>query len=229
MSREAVSTGLCSAGVGEDCGAVKGLGVVAARMTGGARAWAHAGILYRWNKQVWFFELQGHRQLNDEPVKNDPSRPSMVWVEPKLAQERVRLVANRCKLIFRKHQENKIPYGFRYSRTAFDEGGILRLGDGEVGLTCATIVDAVFAAEKIPLLDPEKWDPPDNEDRQSRRLLIAVIRKSDPERAAVLEGEIDAPRIRPEEVVAAAAIHPKIGTFVSLADGAAVVTERLGL
>jgi hypothetical protein len=105
---------------------------------------------------------------------------------------------------------------------------MLHLGSAEVGLTCATIVDAIFASEGIPLLDPSQWPPADDDDKKSRRAFIAILREKDPEHAAVLEAEIEAPRIRPEEVVAAAAIHPTVGTFDTLLDGAAIVAERVG-
>jgi len=229
MSREAVSQRICLAGAKTECGALRKLGVAAARMTRGDRAWTHAGILYRWGRGIRFFELKSHHELSDEPITDEPVRPSVLWVEPRIQPERAFLVATRCQLVARRHREKKIPYGFRYNRTSFDEQGIIRLGAGEVGLTCATIVDAVFASERLPLLDPNTWPPPDAEDKKTRRGVIADIRKRDREHADILEAEIEAPRIRPEEVVAAAAIHPTIGTFETLVDGAAAVTDRLGL
>jgi len=185
--------------------------------------------LYRWKKGIRFFELKTHRKLSDEPITDDPARPGIVWVEPRIPPERALLLKAKCQLVSQLHQEKGFPYGFRYSRTAFDTQGMLRLGPGEVGVTCATIVDAIFASEGMPLLDPSRWPPPDNDDKSLRRGVIADIRKRDREHADVLEAEIDAPRIRPEEVVAAAAIHPTVGTFDTLLDGAAVVAERLGL
>ena len=229
MSREAVSDRICLAGPNTECQALRMLGVVAARITNSTSAWAHAGILYRSKKEIRFFELRTHRKLTDEPIKDDHRRPSIVWVEPRIQPERATLVIAKCRLVMKHYKENTLPYGFRYSRTSFDEHGTLHLGSSEVGLTCATIVDAVFTSEGLRLLDPSKWPPPDDEDKRLRRAVIADIRTRDPEHAALLEAEIDAPRIRPEEVVAAAAIHPTVGTFDTLLDGAAVVAASIGL
>lgn len=231
MSREAVLGCVRLAGAGTDCAALRMLGVAAARMTNASGAsWSHAGLLYRSKgKPIFFFELRGHEDLHAEPIEENPGRPSLAWIEPQITPERAKLIVGRCKLVLHAHQERKVPYGFRYGRTVFDERGMLLLGEGEAGLTCATIIDAVFAAEKVPLLDPSKWDAADDDDKRTRRKFIDHLRGADPQRAAVLETEIDAPRIRPEEVVAAAAIHPRLGTFALLVDGAAVVAERLGL
>lgn len=228
MSRVAVLERVCLAEANTECRGLRELGVVAARMTNGPSAWTHAGILYRWKKEFRFFELRTHCKLSDEPIKNEPMRAGLVWVEPRIPPERAVLLKTKCRLVADRQKETGAPYGFRYSRTTFDDQGVLRLGPGEVGVTCATIVDAIFASEGMPLLDPSKWPPPDDEDKTSRRAVIADIRARDPQHADVLEAEIGSPRIRPEEVVAAAAIHPTIGTFEALVDGAAAVTEKLG-
>jgi hypothetical protein len=184
--------------------------------------------LYASGKEVRLFELRSHEDLVDEPLRESRLRASMVWVEPAIPPERAQLIKNKCRLVHLLHKTNAIPYGFRYSHTAFDPQGSLRLGSGEVGLTCATVIDAVFASEGMPLLDPTTWPPPDDDDKRSRKVVIDDIRTKHPEHATALEADIDAPRIRPEEVVAAAAMHPVVATYEKALDGAAVVTDRLG-
>lgn len=78
MSRDAVIDRLRCAGVKTDCGALRTLAVAAARMTNDARSWTHAGILYRWKKDVRFFELKTHQKLQDEPIKDEPAGGGLV-------------------------------------------------------------------------------------------------------------------------------------------------------
>jgi hypothetical protein len=103
----------------------------------------------------------------------------------------------------------------------------LRLGPNEIGVSCSTIIAAIFESEGFKLLDPTSWPDADEADKRARRGVIAWVRKYDPQHASAMEGEIDAPRVRPFEVVAAAAIFPTAASFEQAVDGAAVVEERL--
>lgn len=184
---------------------------------------SHGAFVYRWKKEVRVFELRGHEDLNDGIAP-----AGFVWVEPGIPPERLRLVANRARLVYRLHGEKKVPYGFRYRTSSFDEKGSLSLGDGEVGLTCATIVAALFESEKLPLLDPSQWPAPDEEDKRTRLRFLERLEAGNVDRANLLRRELNAPRISPEEVVAASAIYPQMGTFENLQDGAGVVRQRIG-
>jgi hypothetical protein len=239
MSRKVVQSRLRTSA---NCRELGHAGAAAMRLTRGGPAWAHAGILYRWKKtEVRLFELLTHQQLRDqlvtEPNPGGPSREVICWAEPDIEKERAQLVGPKCQLVHRLHQQNAVPYGFRYHKTYFDRLGGLHTGQGEVGLTCATIVVAVLASVQVALVDPSTWEPADLVDQKARRGVINSIRVGDPaqgiapnpEHARILEAEIEASRIRPEEVVAAAAIHPAVATFDTVQDGAAVVAERLGL
>jgi hypothetical protein len=203
-------------------GGLKGVGSAATGYCDRTRTWSHAGMLYRWKKEVRLFEMKTHKVLG-----NDPARPNFVWIEPRIPPERMRVVAAKARLVFDLHQKSAVPYGFGYDRTTFDENGGLRLGAGEMGLTCSTIVAAILESERLPLLDPRTWPPPDQSDIAVRREFIRTLRAKDPEHAKTLEGDIQTPRISPEEVVAAAATFPQIGTFDNLQAGAAEVAARI--
>ena len=228
MTREAVEERLQpkgTAGLPAAYNSVKLLGIAA---TGPAleegRQAPHAALLYRWKKtEIRLFEMHDHKKLSDGPV-----RGKYVWVEPTISPERLRLVVNRARLVYQRAQEAGVPYGFGYRTSCFDEHGGPRLGEGEVGFTCATIVAAILEAEKLPILDPTSWPAPDKTDLDTRRTYLDHLKKTDPEHAKVLEADIKSPRIAPEEVVAAAAMHPPTATFESLQDGAAVVRRRIG-
>lgn len=185
---------------------------------------AHAGLLYRRGKEVRLFEMRSHKELSD-----DAAPPGFCWIEPTFPVERMKLVIARARLVYEKHQENAIPYGFGYSRSSFDEKGGLRLGHGEVGLTCSTIVAALLASEGLPLVEPASWPLPDDSDKKVRKKFLRDLEKKDPEHAKVLQKDIGAPRISPEEVVAAAALCPPACAFDGVQDGAAYIRGQLGV
>lgn len=160
-------------------------------------------------------------------VRDDRVRPDFVWIEPRIPPERLQLVANRARLVHRCHKANKVPYGFRYVTSSFDEKGGMRLGDGEIGFTCSTIIAALFESERLPLIDPTTWPAPDRPDTELRVAYLDHLRKKDPEHASLLAKDLKAPRISPEEVVAGAALHPTVGTFDTVQDGAGDVRARL--
>lgn len=193
-------------------------------------AYAHAGLLYRWKGEVRLFELQSHKELLNGPAPRTPGpfTTAFVWIEPEIPPERLRLVIHRARLVHSAHQSNAVPYGFGYRRSSFDERGGYRLGEGEIGFTCSTIVAAVLEAERVPLIDPLKWPPPDGADKAARVAFLGRLKRKDPAHAKALSADLDAPRICPEEVVAAAAMHPTVGTFDTLLEGSAEVRRRIG-
>lgn len=202
---------------------LKGMGIAAIAFETPHRIVSHAAMLYRRKKEVRVFEMVDHKKLRD-----DVARPDFVWIEPAIPPERVRLVYERARLVYRCHQENAVPYGFGFRKSTFDERGKFLLGDGEFGFTCSTIVVAILEAEGVPLLAPDTWPDPDPADIATRKAFLRELRKTDADHAKLLEVDIEAPRISPEEVVAAAAIWPPPGNFDNLQDGAAVVRKRIG-
>ena len=204
-------------------GALKWLAIAATRIGDSEPPISHAGLLYRWKKiDVRLFEMRDHTELADATA-----RPDFVWIELALPQERLQLVIGRARLIHKSHKEKVIPYGFGYRTSAFDKNGGLRLGSGEIGFTCATIVAAILESECVPLIDPTAWPAPDDNDKATRQGFIDRLRTKHPEHASLLAKDIESPRIAPEEVVAAAALFPKVGTFDPLQEGAAVVRSRI--
>jgi hypothetical protein len=208
-----------------DYSALSVLGVAAVGLGAARPRSPHAGLLYRWKKEVRLFEMRGHEELADAPVQ----KSEFVWIEPSaITPERLKLVAVRARMVKKSHDDNKIPYGFSYQHSAFDEKGGLRLGPGECGFTCSTILAAIFESEKLKLIDQAQWPAPDADDNVKRTAFISELRKTNAVHAKVLEADINAPRVSPEEVVAAAGRYPLLGTFETLQDGAADVRARIG-
>ena len=212
-------------------GAIKVLAVaaspiIASIIVGQRQFIPHAALLYRWKKgELRLFEMRSHKELRDVAV---PNVLSFVWIEPTLPPERLRLIAIKARLVHERHQEHGVPYGFGYHASTFDENGGLRLGENEIGLTCSTVVAAIFESERVRLVDAATWPPPDAVDKAARATFLQGLRLKDAEHAKLLAGDIESPRISPEEVVAAAALHPAVGTFETVQEGAADVRARIG-
>ncbi len=174
--------------------------------------------------------MNGPRDVHDAAPAALPPQPPYVWIELAISKNHALLVMGRARLVVDAHQKHAIPYGFRWSKSTFHENGQTRFAPGEIGFTCSTIVAAVLAAEGIQLIDPEQWPPPDRADKENRAAYIKMLRRDKPELSNDLDAmapEIDAPRIAPDEVVAAAAVYPiSVGTYASLLDDAAYVRSR---
>lgn len=210
--------------VGAPYGSIRAVAVAARTDNRHGEPISHAAMLYRAKSEVRVFELQSHQALSDAPVaQND-----FVWVEPAIPVERLRLVVARAKLVHKSHQQNAVPYGFRYRVSTFDFNGACKIGQGEIGFTCSTIIAAIFDAERVPLLDPTSWPPPDEADKKARRAFIGRLPPKYLDHGKALAREIDSPRISPEEAVAAAAGQPRVGTFESVQSLAAAVRLRIG-
>jgi len=203
---------------------IKGIGIAAAGMQAPGRVFSHAALLYRWKNEVRMFEMRSHKELRDAPA----AQAGFVWIEPAIPLERMQLVGIKARLVHQRHKENAVPYGFKYRASSFDEKGGLRIGQGEIGFTCSTIVAAILESEQVRLLDPATWPSPDKPDKDGREAFLTELEKTDPEHVRLLRADIEAPRISPEEVVAAAAIVPKVGTFENVQEGAAEVRKRIG-
>lgn len=152
--------------------------------------------------------LDSHRGL---PLVAIVARPCVV---PNLEREELDTITAICRLIHRRRihrgKWQPLPYSFRYPQGAgVDPTGEMLLGDG-VGLTCSTLVLAVFETAKIPYLDPSGWvERPGDKSKQQE--LLKAMREGIPGFAppaapvhiAKVEAELPCIRIRPEEVASA--------------------------
>jgi hypothetical protein len=110
-----------------------------------------------------------------------------------------------CKLVWQRYRESgKLPYGFRLGNTHFDAEGRLVLGARARGLTCATLLVAVFRRVGIELIDENTWPVRTAEDLTELAGISSAFEATVYEvlRMELTSGCI---RIRPEEVVASCA------------------------
>lgn len=128
-----------------------------------------------------------------------------VWATPDAEPELLSLAAGYCRLIWASYQQTRsFPYALEDRGASFDENGRLVLADGAHGLTCATIVLAIFNRAGIELVDRETW--PVRKDLDLK-FLEMVAEFAEPEHLKLLRAEVEAGarRVHPDEVVASCA------------------------
>src|SRR5437868_1343597 len=114
----------------------------------------HVGVLYRDEddpSDIKLFHLCWHRILrNSHPKMSDKCG---WWIVPSIEPEQVNSVIAHIGDIWDKNGHGTMPYGFSDPRGFFDNDGNIVFGPGQVGLTCATLVLAVFDLSGVPLVD----------------------------------------------------------------------------
>jgi hypothetical protein len=182
----------------------------------------HAGLIYRDEAHVVrFLHLGWEDRLLDSRYE------SGIFILPNIEPEHAFLLATMCTRVWGRFcTVRKFPYGLRYEGTTFDATGKLVLGPGACGLTCATLVLALFKAIGFSLINEQSWPIRSDEDRQ---FLEAIRRYASPAHFAILEREIEngAKRIRPDEV-AGASLLDWPAEFAPVRDSADKLVARLG-
>lgn len=215
----------------EGVGAV-GLAILCRQASGEQGKVRHVGVLYRdppaGPGKVRLLHLPGHRRI----VSTASPGQQYAWLAPDIPESLARVLANQCKRIAERYRSEGITYAFRYMGGQFADG--VFKPNGELGLTCATFVLAVFASVGGTLLRVEEW-PLRSDDNSRKKQLIAVVRASehgekDADHVAALEGpeEMSAPRYRPEEVAAAGTVEAKdlpLGYHEAASRGECIVLE----
>ncbi len=162
----------------------------------------HTGIYFRTELGIEFIHLADHHQLKLETPNED-----YMWAIPDMLHEDSFQLARLCTLIATHRDE--ISYGFLFSKHSIfnRSSGVLFLGQGTSGLTCATFVLAAFGTLEFLLLDIDTWQyRPEDHQRLRNYISHARVRLNQPGLADQLEKELEDPkcwRYRPEEVAGA--------------------------
>lgn len=165
----------------------------------------HVGVLWRDDDGALLrLHLASDRDLRSDAPSDDADA-----VPSPLEPERLAQVAQMCRRVWRRHQHRKVRYGFRYDRSHFERSGELRLGPDEVGLTCATLVLAVYRSVGLELLRLDEW-PAREEDAARWATLLAMLEAHgvDAAHLKALRGQTNARRYRPGEVAAGSSVPP---------------------
>lgn len=190
----------------------------------------HVGIIYRTQRYgaslIQLLHVPDHKVGVRGKLRNDYG-----WLELILPRPLARLVVGQCVRIMERYGHQGLPYGFRYACAQFDFNGEY-IPNGDKGLTCATFVLAVFKSAGLELLRRDDWFLR-IDDRPARERFICHLREDGEEqRAAMLEiaAEMEAPRIRPQEVAAAGTVDASelpLGFQKAESRGEAIVKELL--
>jgi hypothetical protein len=145
-----------------------------------------------------------------------PQGPRL-WAGPSVAPERLDGIAAWCELVLGGFKGSEtFPYGFGYPDAHIDDAtGQCVSGPGARGLTCATLVLAVFRKQGIQLIDETDWPRRKRADLRFVRFVRGVVlrarRHAEKQLAVVrrLERDVRRGRIRfrPEEVIAACGVE----------------------
>jgi len=152
-----------------------------------------------------------------------------LWASPNTLPEFLDSAAGYCRLVWSEFKKSRsFPYALAFHGTSFDAQGRLVLGNGARGLTCATLVLAIFKAAQVDLVDENSWPTRTEEDRE----FLEFVRKFATRRHfSILEQEVDAgaKRIQPAEVVAACELDQRLlpATFNNVAPGAGRIKSLL--
>ena len=190
----------------------------------------HTGILHKERDAVaadllhlaWHCDLQNHAA--DE---------AYLWVQPSLPVPRLRQIAALCRKVWRSNGAGTIPFAFSPPNDCIDaQTGQFLFGPTRCGLTCATLVLAVFQAAGVPLVRYDEWPAGRPGDADWQRMVVENLRASGRasfEHLAAMESEIgkNAARFRLEEVAGAATIPDGPATFVRAVAASSTVLKAL--
>ncbi|MFC1759413.1 hypothetical protein ACFL2H_11710 [Planctomycetota bacterium] len=164
----------------------------------------HTGIIHVASGQSpTMLHLAWHTTLLNETPEN-----RYLWVVPVLEPARLRQVASLCRRIFRKNEQNGLPYGFGIPNDQFDaKTGEYLFKDSQYGLTCASFVLAVFDAAGLQLANYETWPSGREEDTRWQQYILGVLRVTGASEPHIknIETEVGAVRFQPQQVTACSA------------------------
>jgi hypothetical protein len=182
----------------------------------------HAGVLHLDRKdEVQVLHLGWFDRLSTE------WKWRRLWATPEAEPEHLRLVSGHCRRIWKRYRESgTFPYALAWCGSDFDGRGRLRLGPESKGLTCATLVLAVFKAAGVDLVDEADWPVRKEEDH---RFIDGVAKWAEPDHVALLREEVErgVKRIHPHEVVGACAQPDLPVGFAIAAEVAGCVLHEL--
>jgi hypothetical protein len=151
-----------------------------------------------------------------------------LWAAPEVEPEKLMAAAGHCRRIWRTFKSSrKLPYALAFCGSRFDAQGRLELGPGSRGLTCATLILAVFETCGVSLVDEADWPVRLDADM---RFVDSIAGFARPEHLALLRDEVHdgCRRIHPNEVLGACAVSELPAKFHPTVEAAQRVTAKLG-
>jgi hypothetical protein len=128
------------------------------------------------------------------------------WVAPSLDPSILTSVAARCRAVWKHYErERKFTYSLCWGGTSFAADGALLLEAGAAGLSCATLVLALFRSIGVDLLVENEWPDRTAMNREFLAFLERVAGEGNEAVIQRLTAEVEGGvrRILPQEVAAA--------------------------
>lgn len=162
----------------------------------------HIGIIYKIGNTApaIMLDLRWHHLLRQCTPSN-----SYAWLNCGLDIYNKAALAAYCNDIYSENGDRTIPYGVGISGKSFDPAtGKWILGNPHDGLTCASFVLEVFAAQGHIVLNKESWQERET-DKDWQNYIINALENTGatPEHIQYQRSLIGAFRYRPEEVAGA--------------------------
>jgi hypothetical protein len=175
----------------------------------------HVGVVYRRRKSnEQFLDLKWHSRIRSIEIQKD--RLPLLWVQLEIDDDVIDSLFALCKKVGETKPD--VLYGLRYIGGEINKNGILKLVPGELGLTCATFVLAVFEGAGITLLDCTTWEARPEKDKPFHDVIVDALKRTSTvtrQHLNAVENEKGCARFRPEEVAGACSILNRPVSFTS--------------
>jgi len=189
--------------------------VCAVAIVGGLKN-RHLGFFYRNpdDKDRLYLLHLNTANLCDVDITRYSKTRLYLWGLPYTNQARHGDIIAKIVLLKKNNKHRRVPYGFSVPDNFFDKTtGEMILAPGNVGLTCATLVLAIFHMIGLNLIDYSSWSSRES-DLVAQNSLRDHLETQGEKQAFVdaVEAQINGFRYRPEEVMAAALTSKDINT-----------------
>jgi hypothetical protein len=178
-----------------------------------SRLGAHVGVLHADDDGgVWLLHQAWNRDSRHETLatfRADSKGTPLFFVPPGLDADEQAALRAHAVLAAKRIPEGGLPYAFGGATLDREQGFLL----GEsCGLSCATLVNVVFQAAKVKLVNESTWasqrtSEREAEDHKAKMRVVEALANSpneaDREQAERIRSKLSDPRLRAEEVAAA--------------------------
>jgi len=189
----------------------------------------HTGFFYRDpdDNKVVLLHLQTDN-LHVVDAATERSAQFYLRASPAIHKRRHGDLAAKAYLVYKRNSTGRVPYGFSCPTNFFipDTGEINLSHQNNIGLTCATLLLAIFHMAGYQLVDYSSWKPRYADLIPQQKLLANLIDLEKIKRFRdtgitskyidAVKKQMTAIRFRPEEVIAAAVTAQEINTMDQL-------------
>jgi hypothetical protein len=177
---------------------------VGVRYTNADRGHMHVGLIYEDPQgQPSFAHLAFHHDLRKDAPPNEEAYlwADCAWLADPGVRSNAEYLADFIETCIR---NTNVDYGIDPPDDAFDASGQYIDLDPSKGLTCATFIAAVLRSAGFPVVDLSTWCSRAEDDDWGAGVM-RLLQHLAPARAAQLQGQTVAFRLKPDELAAATA------------------------